>query len=883
MKKLLPILLALLPFTVVGAELPATPAWQCENSVAGFFPVAGSGRNVWSLNPGWLLWVGDRSDAADPATDDSDWTRVSLPNGIELLPQAASGGKNYQGPVWYRKHLTLPDSVCARRLTIHFEAIMGKSEVWLNGELLTTHTGGYLPVIVDVTDKLRPHGDNLLAVKADNSDDGTYPPGKPQYQLDFSYFGGIYRDCWLIATGGTYITDPNEEHIPAGGGLAVHYGEVSAQKAEVNVGVHVRTVRKEGFSGRVQLRLADAEGRVVWSKRLPLRIDAAGDCTLQTAVTLKQPHLWSPESPHLYRLYVSVTDRRGTIVDGYYQRLGIRSIEFRGNEGLFLNGNYYSDKLIGANRHQDFAVVGNAMTNSMHRRDALKLRSAGMKVVRNAHYPQDPAFMDACDELGLLVIEATPGWQYWNNDPSFAEHVYDDIRQIVRRDRNRPCVFLYEPILNETNFPDSFAAQAALTVREEYPWRYCACACDSRQRGSEHYEVWYCHPPTGNPGWNDKEDNTTKTYFTREFGDIVDDWNSQNSTSRAARDWGEVPQLIQARHYGDAPYQYTTIETLWQMDSKHIGGALWHPFEYQRGYHPDPLYSGLFDAFRQPKYSYHMFASQRHPAELHPVADSGPMVYIANALTPFSPEDVTVYSNCEEVRLTIGHSGKVFTYRRDTVDKRMPSPIITFPRAWSYIDDMYHARRRGADDSYLLAEGLIDGQVVATCKRYPSRRPARLVLEVDNGGLPLRADGSDIVTVICSVVDDKGQVRRLNSEHILFTVEGEGQLLGNEQNQGNPVAVSFGTAPILLRSTTRSGTVTVRAQLVRQGNASIESAQLTLTTVAPEHPLIYDPAATPNTDVHPTIVQPVNYHQGMDPQVLKQRIDEVARQQKAFQ
>lgn len=884
MKRILASILLTIALSVTSVQAVENSApWNCANSVAGFFTVENSGREVWSLNPGWLLWVGERNDAAEPKTDDSDWTRVSLPNGIELLPEAASGGKNYQGVVWYRKRFIVPEAAYGKRLTIHFEAIMGKSEVWLNGEMLTAHTGGYLPVIVDVTDKILKGEPNVLAVKADNSDDGTYPPGKPQFQLDFSYFGGIYRDCWLIATNSTYITDPNEENVTAGGGLAVHYGEVSEKQAEVNMALHVRTTEQNGFRGKAELRLVDATGSEVWRKSSSLRIGREGAQTIKLKTVVKEPRLWSPENPHLYRLYVSIVDKHGAVVDGYYQRVGIRSVEFKGNDGFFLNGKHYSDKLIGANRHQDFAVVGNAMTNSMHRRDALKLRSAGMKVVRNAHYPQDPAFMDACDELGLLLIEATPGWQYWNDDASFAEHVYDDIRQIVRRDRNRPCVFLYEPILNETNFPEEFAAKAAQTVKEEYPWRYCACACDSRQRGSEHYEVWYCHPPTGNPGWNDKEDNPDKTYFTREFGDIVDDWNAQNSPSRAARSWGEVPQLIQARHYGDAPYQYTTINTLWQMDSKHIGGALWHPFEYQRGYHPDPLYSGMFDAFRQPKYSYYMFASQRNPAEKNPIAESGPMVYIANALTPFSPEDITVYSNCEQVRLTIGHSGKVFTYTRDSTEHFMPSPIITFPGAWSYIDDMYNARRHGKDDSYILAEGIIDGKVVVSHTRYPSRRPSRLMLELDNGGMPLRADGSDIVTVICSVVDEKGMVRRLNNEHILFTVEGEGQLLGNEQNMGNPVAVEFGTAPILLRSTVKSGQIKVKAQLVRQGNASIEGAELVLESVAPEYQLVYDSVCTPNTDVHPTIVQSVSYHQGMDPNELKQRIDEVARQQKAFQ
>lgn len=117
----------------------------------------------------------------------------------------------------------------------------------------------------------------------------------------------------------------------------------------------------------------------------------------------------------------------------------------------------YPYPLIGANRHQDFAVVGNALSNSLHWRDAKKLRDAGLRVIRNAHYPQDPAFMDACDELGLFVIVNTPGWQFWNDEPIFAQRVYSDIRNMVRRDRNHPSVWMWEPILNETWYPEDFA------------------------------------------------------------------------------------------------------------------------------------------------------------------------------------------------------------------------------------------------------------------------------------------------------------------------------------------------------------------------------------------------------------------------------------------
>lgn len=867
---------------LVSKAEEARPSWDAHHSVAGFFPVEGTGRNVYSLNPGWLLYRSDVKGAERKDFDDSRWTRVSLPNGIELLPVEAAGGKNYQGPVWYRKHLNLPQNLSGKKLFVYFEAIMGRSEIWLNGSKLTEHTGGYLPIVVDVTGKLKAGEDNVLAVKADNSNDGSYPPGKPQYQLDFSYFGGIYRDCWLIAHNSTYITDANYVDKVAGGGLFVSYSQVSSRRAKVKMEVEVRNEEKN-FSGRVVLRLVSPKGQTVWTGKQKLRLSSLQSMTLTSSTVLQNPELWCPENPNLYKIYVDVVDSRGRTVDGYYQKIGIRSIEFKGKDGLWLNGKPYEAKLIGANRHQDFAVVGNALTNSMHDRDALKLRSAGLKVIRNAHYPQDPAFMDACDELGLFVISPTPGWQYWNNDPAFADHVYKDIRQIVRRDRNRPSVFLYEPILNETGYPDSFALHAVQTVHEEYPYEYCACACDSKQRGKENFSVWYCHPVTGNPDDNDKETDSTKTYFTREFGDDVDDWGSHNSPSRAARNWGETAMLIQAQHYACPPYQYTSLDALAKMPRKHFGGALWHPFDHQRGYHPDPFYGGLMDAFRQPKYSYYMFCSQRNPKEQNPVAERGPMVFIANALTPFSPADVTVYSNCDEVRLTVHKGGETKVYRKDKSKAGMSNPTITFADTWHFQDDKALTRRNKQDDAYFLAEGLIDGKVVATEKKWPTRRPSRLVLFTDDGGMQLRADGSDIVTVVCAMEDDRGMVKRLNNERVLFTVEGPAVLLGNEQNGGNPVTLSWGTAPILLRATTEPGEIKVHATLVYSGDVTPRAAELVLRSASPEYPLLFDKSRIPTDDARPTKVGHIDHHQGLDEEDLQKKLDEVSKQQSAFE
>ena len=824
----------------VWLSLSLWAARQPEFSTAGFFRLDNSGREVYSMNPAWRFHKGAMEGAETKEFNDKDWTVVSLPDGIEYLPTEASGCINYQGEVWYRKHFT-PDAVLkGKKLFLHFEAIMGKSKVFVNGKLLTEHFGGYLPVIVDVTDVLDWNGDNVIAVWADNSDDPSYPPGKAQDVLDYTYFGGIYRDCWLIAHNNVFITDPNYENEVAGGGLFVAFGKVSDALAEVQLKIHVRNATKNPFSGRVEYMLLQPDGTEVARLSDKIQVKAGRATTVSDRMPVKQPMLWTPSTPTLYNLLVRVLDKEGNVIDGYRRRIGIRSIEFKGKDGFYLNGRPYGKPLIGANRHQDFAVVGNAVANSIHWRDAKKLKDVGMEIIRNAHCPQDPAFMDACDELGLFVIVNTPGWQFWNDAPEFAQRVYSDIRNVVRRDRNHPSVWLWEPILNETWYPADFAKNTRDIVDAEYPYPYCYSGSDSEARGHENFPVYFAHP--ANMQDASKEIDPTKTYFTREWGDNVDDWSSHNSPSRVARNWGEQPMRVQAQHYACPYYPVTSYDVLYKQSPQHVGGCLWHSFDHQRGYHPDPFYGGLMDVFRQPKYSYYMFMAQRPAVKNDRNAGSGPMVYIAHEMTPFSGKDVTVYSNCDEVRLTFNKGGKTYTYKKDKNRPGMPSPVITFPDVYDFMVDKAFSRTQKQDDVYLLAEGLIDGKVVATHKVVPARRPEKILLWMDNEGTDLKADGSDFVTVVAAVADKNGNIKRLNNYNIRFSIEGEGRLLGGPGVLANPVPVKWGTAPVLVQSTLKPGKIRITASVLFEGSQMPISGELEFESKPSVFPLVYDAA-----------------------------------------
>lgn len=824
----------------VWLSLSLWAARQPEFSTAGFFRLDNSGREVYSMNPAWRFHKGAVEGAETKEFNDKDWTVVSLPDGIEYLPTEASGCINYQGEVWYRKHFT-PDAILkGKKLFLHFEAIMGKSKVFVNGKLLTEHFGGYLPVIADVTDVLDWNGDNVIAVWADNSDDPSYPPGKAQDVLDYTYFGGIYRDCWLIAHNNVFITDPNYENEVAGGGLFVAFGKVSDALAEVQLKIHVRNATKNPFSGRVEYMLLQPDGTEVARLSDKIQVKAGRATTVSDRMPVKQPMLWTPSTPTLYNLLVRVLDKEGNVIDGYRRRIGIRSIEFKGKDGFYLNGRPYGKPLIGANRHQDFAVVGNAVANSIHWRDAKKLKDVGMEIIRNAHCPQDPAFMDACDELGLFVIVNTPGWQFWNDAPEFAQRVYSDIRNVVRRDRNHPSVWLWEPILNETWYPADFAKNTRDIVDAEYPYPYCYSGSDSEARGHENFPVYFAHP--ANMQDASKEIDPTKTYFTREWGDNVDDWSSHNSPSRVARNWGEQPMRVQAQHYACPYYPVTSYDVLYKQSPQHVGGCLWHSFDHQRGYHPDPFYGGLMDVFRQPKYSYYMFMAQRPAVKNDRNAGSGPMVYIAHEMTPFSGKDVTVYSNCDEVRLTFNKGGKTYTYKKDKNRPGMPSPVITFPDVYDFMVDKAFSRTQKQDDVYLLAEGLIDGKVVATHKVVPARRPEKILLWMDNEGTDLKADGSDFVTVVAAVADKNGNIKRLNNYNIRFSIEGEGRLLGGPGVLANPVPVKWGTAPVLVQSTLKPGKIRITASVLFEGSQMPISGELEFESKPSVFPLVYDAA-----------------------------------------
>ncbi len=505
---------------LIGCSFASAAEGLPNFSTAGFYSLTNSPRQVSNFNPGWRFQKGEVPGAQAADFNDSSWQGVNLPHGLEILGENGSGMRNYQGPAWYRKHFKLPASTQTQKLVLYFEAVMGKSAVWVNGTQVAEHFGGYLPFACEVDGLLHFDGrDNVVAVRADNSDDPTYPPGKPQGLLDFTYSGGIYRDVYLIETEPVHVTLAELSQTVAGGGVFVAVKDASGSSAQLEVRTEVINSGTTNRHLTLRTILEDKDGREL--AHLEEAADLAAGATRQfsQSMSVTNAHLWHPDDPYLHYIRTELSEG-SRVSDSLRTRFGIRFFEMRGKDGFFVNKQPIGHKLSGANRHQDYAYVGNALPNSGQWRDAKLLRQAGCSIIRAAHYPQDPAFMDACDELGLLVTVANPGWQFFNDkDPIFQQRMVADTRAMVRRDRNRPAVLLWETALNETDSqPLSMLKEMHRVVHEEIPFPGAFTATDVQLGKPAGFDVYY---------WGGTNDS--KCSFGREYGDEVDNFFSHNS------------------------------------------------------------------------------------------------------------------------------------------------------------------------------------------------------------------------------------------------------------------------------------------------------------------------------------------------------------------
>ncbi len=472
-------------------------------SLYAMCPEVNAGRLVQSFNDGWHYAACDDKSLQQAQCPDREWQQVHLPHTWNT--DAYSTGKYRRASSWYKKEFLIDSAqMHNKQLYLKFDAVNSLADVYLNGELLTTHKGGYSAFSTDITDKVRTDVPNILMVHVNNQNDRI-----PPLSGDFTIFGGIYRNVWLISA--------DKQHVKltdyASSGVYVDLPSVNEDEAEISVRGTLENHDALRAALKLGIRVLDADGKTVASTMRKVRIDADGAYDFKERLLLDNPRLWSPDTPYLYSVEVTLKDVRGEeLKDLVRVPLGVRWFSADTKEGFKLNGKPI--KLMGACRHQDQKPMGIALSDEMHRRDMQLLKDMGANFVRLAHYPQDDAVLHACDELGIMVWEEIPIVDLIALGDEFRTNATNALREMIRQHYNHPSVVMwgymnevviqlqYRVKKNQLNaFYEntlSLARHLEETLKHEDPYRLSTMA----YHGSQLYNKIGLSNITDISGWN---------------------------------------------------------------------------------------------------------------------------------------------------------------------------------------------------------------------------------------------------------------------------------------------------------------------------------------------------------------------------------------------
>ena len=765
----------------VNPKVKSPERVEAVEAPAGTHP----GRDV-RLND-WSFYRFERGQRFDPdQVPDSGWTDVLVPHTARLEPRIVND--QWQGDALYRRDLDAESQWGGRTVRLRFEGAMGVARVYLNDRLIFEHQGGYLPFTIDLSEKLEYGKRNRLLVHLDNRDNPLAGP-KPLQDLDFNMYGGLYREVTLSVRDSLHITDEVLADRVAGGGIFVTYPEVSSGEAKVSVQTHIANRGPKSRRFRIEHELRRG-GEIVSSLGSEELVLATGQSTDHRAtLSVHRPDLWSPDSPSLYDLTTRVVSG-GTAVDSRETRIGIRHIDIS-NRGFRINGEKMF--LRGVNRHQEYPYVGYAISHNADYRDAKLIKEAGFDYVRLSHYPHSRHFMRAADELGLVLVNAILGWQYYNPAPAFSEHVVQTCRDLVRRDRNYPSVIAWECSLNESAMPPSLVGRLHQAVHEEYPGTQAYSAgwtpdgydifIEARQHRLRHPGRPIPDKPYLVSEYGDWE------YYAQNAGFNQDAWKNLEEAHRTSRQLlahGERRLLQQATNVQEAHNDNLTTPA--------FADGYWVMFDYNRGYADDLEASGLMSIERVPKPAWHFFRSQRDVDEVSDPAGGGAMVHIANEWRHGSPRDVRIYSNCEEVELVL--NGKSLGKQppdRDRISQHLRHPPVTF-------------KQLRFDPGTLEAVGYIDGQEAARHSVSTPGEPVRVKVELAAGGV--KPVPRDLVFAHARIVDAAGTTVPVTGRIISFSADSGLEIVGESR-----VSSENGIAATLVRILNLRGQPAVSAEL----------------------------------------------------------------------
>jgi beta-galactosidase len=702
-------------------------------------------RRVYPMNRGWLY--GEQAE------------RVTLPHANVRLPWHSFDEKAFQFVSRYRRHFQGLAGWKGKRVFVDFGGAMTAATATVNGHKFPEYKGGYTPFSFEITPHLNFGGDNLLEVELDSRERPDIPPFGDK--IDYLTFGGIYRDVQIRVVPQTFIENVYAKPV---------------RPLENNRALLVRCHLSGPVERPVKITAELRDGGTVLQTANITASGAAPYHDIQLE-SLGSVQLWDLKNPKLYDV-VARTDAP----DEYRTRIGFREAKFT-PAGFRLNGGHV--KLRGLNRHQTFPYVGGAMPARVQRRDAWILkRELHCNIVRTSHYPQSPDFLDACDELGLLVLEEIPGWQHIG-DLEWQNIAVRNVGEMIRRDWNHPSIVLWGVRINESQDNHDFYTRTnelAHSLDDARPTggiRYL--------RNSELLEDVFTINDFGFP----LQLPNHPLYLNTEFnGHMFSTKRFDNVT-------------IVAEHVR----RHARVHNQLAGDDRYAGGIGWCAFDYNThsnfGSGDHICYHGVSDIFRIPKPAAYFYKAQCDPEE-EVVLEAGFFWSDGDKPEAAGTGPVPILSNCDHLKIYA--AGQLM--QEADPDRRM-FPNLKYP---PFVMDLGTFWDPWGD---LKIEGYLNGKLAKTLTLSGSGRDADLKVLADDK--ELAGDGRDATRVVLLVTDEYGNIRPLATGAIALSLTGPGEIVGE-----NPFALAGGAGAVWIKATESAGTVRLTARHPYLGERSLE-------------------------------------------------------------
>jgi beta-galactosidase len=712
-----------------------------------------------SLNADWLFGGPYVAGSSAPGYDDSAFANVTLPHVVTTLSWREWDPAAWE-QVWiYRRHFDLPPGLAQMRTFVNFDGALTTATPTFNGTQLPQHQGGYLPFSYELTSQLQPEG-NVLAVELDSTWQNVPPEGNQggASSVDYLEPGGLYRPVTLQFVPQVFITDvwasPTQVLSPA-------------PWVAVQATVDAAVVPAGTVSLVAQLQY---NGAVLGTASAPVTISQAGQVTVSLQLAgLSGIQLWDNAQPTLYDLVVTLVIG-GQPVHDFTRGIGFREAVFQ-TDGFYLNGSVL--KLFGLNRHQIYPYTGMSMPPRVQAHDAQWLKQFNCNMVRCSHYPQSPDFLDACDQLGIMVWEETPGWGYLG-DTAWQQIMLQNVHDMVVRDRSRPSVIIWGVQPNEAPLDPTLYTQS----------KDLANQLDGTRQTSG------------------TETAYTLTNWVQEVF-AYDDYQSSDGNAELEPPLPGVPYLVteSVGALDGAPYYrwidaqeiqqeqarlHAQVHNIAASQDGYSGLLGWCGFDYDSlngNIFEDVKWPGVADTFRVPKPGASFYLSQCDPSARPVIApsfywDFGPTSPVTGLGTT-----ATIWSNCDTIEAYLDGT-LLATLNPDTTDY----PYLSYPPFQLDVSGI-----DGTALPELRLDGYTGGQLVASRSFSADTSGDRLELIVDD--TELVADGSDATRVAFRAVDQFGAPRPYPTGDVAVSVQGPAMWLGevvNVETASSPTLVSPG-------------------------------------------------------------------------------------------